>query len=247
MQAALAKEGERVAALKAFCADKDSAMKTAKRGLLEAQEKQKMGTAFLAHALTSKQEIEAVLETQVKYLQSDEGFDSGKAREYVAEVLPMAVKLGLDDSLKNALPLACTTEPGKRRTFDQMVLCELKTTFTARVADLANKLASGAEAEAFLAAAVELAQQEINAAEEALAVADNELKSAEAKEAEAATAVSAAEAAARVAAKEVDIASAATKERQAELGNFKDYNLLCFTMLRDKAANEVAAAPVAEG
>jgi hypothetical protein len=142
------------------------AVTSAMAGLTEAQAAQKKGDAPLEKARKVKEEFEGALNDHVGYMKEDNGFDAKGAKIHTNQIMRLAKKLGLEDSLLMALPSACTTMPSRRGSFDKMAVSELESSFQAKVAALVEEMSAGAEATASRAAVVTAAEQKVQAAED---------------------------------------------------------------------------------
>jgi len=212
------------------------AVKSAKAGLTEAQVAQKKGDASLAEAGKRKEEYEGALKDHVGFLKEDDGFDANSAKTHTTQVMRIAKKIGLDDSLLTALPSACATTPSRRGSFDKMVVSELESSFQSKVAAVTEEMNTGAEATANRSAAVAAAEQGVQAAEDAQKDADAALAAAQTAQGEAAVGLREAEKGSKAKAAEKAAAEELKKNAEQVLENFIGYNVLCFNTLRDKAS-----------
>jgi len=216
--------------------DAVQAVGSAKVGLTEAQVAQTKGDASLAEAGKFKEEIEGALRDHVGYLKEDDGFDTNSAKTHATQVMRLAKKLGLDDSLLTALPSACSTTPSQRGSFDKMVVNELESSFQSKVAALTEEMNTGAEATANRVAAVTAAEQVVQAAEDAQKEADIALAAAQTARGEAAGGLREAEMGSEAKAAEKAMAEELKKKAEHVLENFIGYNVLCFNTLRERAS-----------
>merc|ERR1712150_191460 len=93
------------------------------------------------------------------YVKEDNGFDAKGAKIHTKQIMRLAKKLGLEDSLLTALPSACAAMPSRRGSFDKMVVNELESIFQAKFAALVEEMNAEAEAIANHAAVVTAAEQ----------------------------------------------------------------------------------------
>jgi len=234
--AALTQRQEAVKAKEAELASRSEVVQTAKIQLSEAKEAQRIGDASLVETRKDKEVLDAALEGNVRPLKEADAFKAEDAEGHVSALMPLAKKLGLEDSLLMALPSACTCPPVRRGSFDSMVIDQLEESLKKRVAGLVDILDGGAGAAGEREAAVAAAQQALDRANGVQQAAAAELAEAQAEQLRGAEALMAAEAAQGAQASELGAAAEARDGKAAELQNFGGYNLECFNALRDKAA-----------
>jgi len=233
--AALTQRQEAVKAKEAELASRSEVVQTAKIQLSEAKEAQRIGDASLVETRKDKEVLDAALEGNVRPLREAGAFKAEDVEGHVSALMPLARKLGLEDSLLTALPAACACPPDRRGSFDGMVVDQLEENLKRRVAELAGVLDGGAGAAGERAAAVAAAQQALDTASDVQQAAAAELVAAQAEQLRGAEALMAAETAQGAQASEVGTATEARDKKAVELQNFTGYNLECFHALRDKA------------
>merc|ERR1712014_189093 len=170
----------------------------------------------------------------------DGEFTAADADTHYKSLEPSLGDLILDDSLKTALPITCVKPKAERGAFDNMVITELEKAFSKKTAELTQILAEAAPKNAERDAAVEAAETHVKDAEESQKKAAEELASAKESEKQSYKAVKRIEA--EVAAYEPErLKVEAEKDARATvLGNFKEYNIGCFELLRDQTSKPAA-------
>mmetsp|Transcript_64887 Transcript_64887/g.145832 ORF Transcript_64887/g.145832 Transcript_64887/m.145832 type:complete len:371 (-) Transcript_64887:360-1472(-) len=221
-------------------------VKDAKGKVAAAQKAQKASDAELAHASDDKQKLEAVVAEHLTYLKTEEGFDSKQATAHMKQLKPIAKQLKLDDSLLTALPSAAAQVPSKRGEFDRMVMGQLEAGIQGRVDELDGLIKNGETIGAERAGAVATAQRELEEAEGAENRAKEAVAAAKAEQKAAVDAVSAAEADLASGLEKNSAVLSAKEAKAFSLGNFKDYNLACFHILRDQVEEKAEAEPEGE-
>jgi hypothetical protein len=220
----------------------------AMEGLTEAQAAQKKGDAPLEQARKVKEEFEGALKDHVGYMKEDNGFDAKGAKIHTNQIMRLAKKLGLEDSLLTAIPSACATIPSRRGCFDKMVISSLESSFQAKVAALVEEMNADAEATAKRAAVVTAAYFFLQAAEDVHDHAEAAVATAQKAQAEAAAGLRKARKDSKAKAAEQTAAEELKKHAEQVLENFVGHNALCFSTLRDrvsKPAEDPSPAPAA--
>lgn len=235
-KARLTEEDENIANKKAALAMAVQGVTDAVEKLRAAHQAQRTGDTKMLEAAKDKQMLETTLERDIGYLKREEGFQPSQASKHVDALVPIAKRLGLDDSLLAAMPASCTKAPGDRGGFDTMVVSSLETNLRENVSRLAAELEAGYGSKEERAAMVTAAQGNADAAEERRQIASAELEATKEDQARAATAVRDAEAAVRAFIKAQGTLAQNCRDKADALRNFIDYNVECFKMLRDKAA-----------
>jgi len=178
---ALAEKQEQEQKQKSSLAEAGEARRTAEKALADAQVAKTEGHTKLEASSKEKELLEMAL--QEHYIIP---MDASEGPHYTA-LKPLLCKLILEDSLVSALPSSCAKPKDQRGSFDVLVLEELRTAFSKKIAELgyvleaevpaAEERASKArEAESELektkviehelTAALEAAQKDVQAAQE---------------------------------------------------------------------------------
>lgn len=236
-----ARAGE-VAAREEALRQTSEAVIDAESNVAQAQEAQSKGDADLAGAEAQKGALEDILARHICVLKEQGEEEAGGAEEHIGAIMPTARQLGVDDAFAGAISKALVKKPAERSGFDAGMIGELEANFRNRAAELASVMAAGATGSAERAAAVDAAQKLLGEAIERRQQAAVELSAAHAARDEAAAAVQAAEAASSACALEYERTAKEHAETVAELDNFLNYNMLCFTTLRDKAVSPAVEA-----
>jgi len=240
--ASFAARAEEVAAKEKALQQTSEAVLDARSKVKEAQEAQAKGDAELAGAEASKRELEGILAQHFGVLRDQGEQEAGGAAGHIAAITPAAKQLGVDGTFIVAIAAALRKPPAERSGFDVGMIGEVETNFKKRVAELAALLAAGAAGAAERAAAVDAAQKRLGEATDERQRAATELSAARATHAEAAAAVQAAEEASSASALEYERAVRGRAEAAAELDSFLNYNMTCFTTLRDGGSAKAAGA-----
>jgi len=216
-------------------------VESARSALVEAKRLQTEGDAKLVEVGKDKQELEAAMKN-VKLLQEEEGFVASQVAERVNILVPIAKRLGLDDSLVIALPTASGRHPSKRGPLDHMVLEQLQNGLVSEVAKLSSELEAGSPAMQERADVVAAGQSRLDALQKERQAIVNALVAAQEQGQVCAGALASVETALSLFDTNWDAPGKALKEEQAAtaLQNFQGYNVECFNMLRD-------LGPAAEG
>jgi len=237
-KAALSAGEETIAVKEASLAEAAQAVKLAEAAVRDAQEAQKQGEARLVEASKEKEALEAALKDDIQFLKDEEGFQAEQAAQRLeASLAPIAQRLGLEASLALALPAVCSRPPAERGPFDQKVLEQLEASIGGRLAELEGELQASASATGEHAAAITVAQDRVQAAEEERRVAAAEREEAEAQRGQLAASLTEAEAAAEAFTKGRGSATEAREEKAAALQNFTGYNIECFNLLCNNPAH----------
>lgn len=244
-EAAVALAKEEVAARKELLAVSVVAKQESQAKFVEKQKAQKAGDVALDEAGSKKAAIDNVLDTNLKVILEGDWTVNWPDDEYKA-LMVVVDKSSVDSSLLAALPAVCKKTAAERRTFDKMVLDHVEKHLVSTVAELAKLMEDGAAAKAERAAAVEAAQQDVDAATDANVRAAADFKAVE--EASKAAAAAAKRAATALASYEHELkkATAALDEKVAVLESFRLYNKANFELLRDrvtKPAQEIFELP----
>eukprot|EP00406_Dinophysis_acuminata_P054173 CAMPEP_0179302520 /NCGR_PEP_ID=MMETSP0797-20121207/48108_1 /TAXON_ID=47934 /ORGANISM="Dinophysis acuminata, Strain DAEP01" /LENGTH=469 /DNA_ID=CAMNT_0021012055 /DNA_START=17 /DNA_END=1427 /DNA_ORIENTATION=+ len=212
----------------------------------EALAAQKSGDVHLKQAEGEKAKIEQVVADHVNV------FKAGGGGKHSAAIMAIAKQFKLDESLIIALPAVFDKAPGDS-VFDKMVVDQLDSSLDGLMKSLSETLSTGAAASAERAAAVESAAKSLSDLGERQSQAVAEVGAAEEAHSEATKALAAAEAASAEFLKEYATAVKDREEKKFDLDNFKDYNVACFTDLRNRTGKKEEppvteeAPPAAEG
>lgn len=195
---------------------------------------QKDGDAAHEHAKQEKEEVEAIFQ-DFRVLRDGEAEET-EAKQRYQKLTTVLGRLGLEESMLQAIPTCMVKKPSARGAFDAMVVTQLEEAFTKKVQQLAETVAAGEpSAKARMAAVTEAfdtlhaAKQAQQQAAEALSAATG-LQEQRQKDLEAAQATLAEHEPSRKA------ASDAKAQKQEQLQSFRDYNFAIFEQARDKQA-----------
>merc|ERR1712232_495145 len=212
-------------------------VETAKLALIEAEKARDDFETALTRAQETKASIESAMATDLKAV--NEELQAGAAKKHIDVILSLAGGAGLESSLITSLPSACSKAPATRGQFDNMVMDQLEKSFNAKVVELTSKLAAGATDSAANCAKVDAAQSALNDAESAKQAAHDESRCANDRVRESEIALAAARDMAADFEPNLKEAVDACGARTADLESFVNYELACFTTLRDKASKAV--------
>lgn len=240
-EAALASATEVMEAKTASLAEASKAMLAAKAELAEKEQEQTAGDADVKKTQADKDGIDAALSEDFRKLR-DGDVEAGQAKAHYEVLAALAAKLGMDESLLTALPTCMMKRPEERGSFDAMVVAQLGETLSAKAAELAAALQAAAPAREQRAAAVAAAQQALASAREVQEAGAAELSAAQGAQKEAEAALAAAKAALLEFEPRLAQALQAREEKSAQFENFCNYNLECFTELRDRLSPAAKAA-----
>lgn len=198
------------------------------------EKEQKDGDAAHEHAKQEKDEVEA-LSQDFRVLRDGEAEET-EAKQHYQKLTTVLGRLGLEESMLQAIPTCMVKKPSARGAFDAMVVTQLEEAFTKKVQQLAETVAAGEPSAKARMAAVTEAQDALQAAKqtqvqaaEALSAA-NALQQQRQKDLEAAKASLAEHEPSRKA------ASDAKAKKEEHLQSFRDYNFAIFEQARDKQA-----------
>jgi len=158
----------------------------------------------------------------------------------------IAERLSLDKSALTALPGALGKEPGDRTEFDKMVLIEVKKAFEVRIAGIDAVLTDGAAERTSRQASLEAAHAQLSLARESRDAAAEALAAGKRSVEEAKVAAKTAEASAEAGAPAFVEATRLRDECREKLQNFEDYNVSCFTMLKEQVSKRAQAETQAQ-
>mmetsp|Transcript_117957 Transcript_117957/g.328682 ORF Transcript_117957/g.328682 Transcript_117957/m.328682 type:complete len:354 (+) Transcript_117957:71-1132(+) len=234
-KAELTAKEEVVATKESSLTESSQAMVAAKGKLQEAREVETQGEAKLAEVRKEKQSFDTALEESIRFLREEEGFEAEQARQHSEALLPLAKRLGLDESMVLALPPVAVRRPSQRGQFDGMVLEQLEASLRDKVTALDAELGAGVEANRALTEAVTAAHAGVAAAEEGQRTASDALAAALEERRLAAAALAGATAALDANLREHAPELADREAKKNALQHFVSYNVECFNTLRDKA------------
>jgi hypothetical protein len=225
---------------KAAVATATRELETAQAVLAENLAAQRVGDAPIEKARRSKDELDKAIDVNLAAVLAGEDIHASKA--HCEALLPIAAGLGLDESLRNALPAACGKRALERGHFDKVVVDALETSLKEGREAVIQTLAFEAPASEERAATVNASEIDVASAKEASRQATEESTQADAQQMEAAKAKQAALEA--VEHSEPDCKEAATRrdEQTEKLNHFRQYNLNCFDVLRQKNSKREEAA-----
>eukprot|EP00933_Yihiella_yeosuensis_P016973 TRINITY_DN1432_c0_g1_i1.p1 TRINITY_DN1432_c0_g1~~TRINITY_DN1432_c0_g1_i1.p1 ORF type:complete len:405 (-),score=174.25 TRINITY_DN1432_c0_g1_i1:291-1505(-) len=231
---------------KTACAEAAKAVMDAKASLAEAEKQKVQGDAAHEEAKSYKAELEKVFGQDFRLLRDGEAEEEA-AQGHFDNLQTIALTLGIDDSLVNAMASCMLKKPSARGSFDTMVVSQLQEGFTNKVAEITATIENGAPAAASRQAAVDAAAQHLSSMKQAQHVAADAMSAAfeTEKSQKAAAQVNKDELAEFMPTYKKAVAARNAKEDQ--LSNFKDWNLANLEVLRDregvpaKKAKQVAA------
>jgi len=204
---------------------------TAKEALRFQQKASTTAEADLKKAGNRATLFSKALETDFKALTEEDG-ENGKMHYKALE--PVLKDLGLEESLKLALPSACAKKIVERSSFDTMVLQQLGAQLQEQVALTQQTLIQCQAKSEESTAAIEAAKAEIERTTQAQQAVADDLAKARAHQRE----TSAEELSAREAKdtfqQRLDDAKALRDAQAESLSNFNMYNIGCFELLRDQ-------------
>eukprot|EP00401_Gymnodinium_catenatum_P067573 CAMPEP_0117604014 /NCGR_PEP_ID=MMETSP0784-20121206/78463_1 /TAXON_ID=39447 /ORGANISM="" /LENGTH=371 /DNA_ID=CAMNT_0005407021 /DNA_START=82 /DNA_END=1197 /DNA_ORIENTATION=- len=208
---------------------------TAAEAVSKAQKADREEGAALAATRSDKDTIDAALNGSLKAVE-EEALDAAAISGHIGVFTPLVVKWSLDESLGAALPSVAAKPVAERTSFDRMVLEQMRKSLTEVAQRLAGELEAGAPAAAERAAAIEAAQQALQAAVNAHDVKAIELSNTQAAEQEASAASREAKAGVVDAEAKLKNAVSAREARQREFDGFEETSFARFVELRDKTA-----------
>merc|ERR1712060_2999 len=175
----------------------------------------------------------------VSALKEEGEWEIAKVQKSLDALLPLAKNLAFDESLITALPTSCMKKPSDRGGFDVMVVNQLEVDLNNRVAALSEALSNGAPASAERAATVVAMQKVLDEANDEHQRAAGDLSATQTAHCEAASALKIVEATSTEFLSEYGRLTGERDEKVFEMDNFMNYNMLCFTTLRDKIVEKV--------
>mmetsp|Transcript_9128 Transcript_9128/g.17076 ORF Transcript_9128/g.17076 Transcript_9128/m.17076 type:complete len:388 (+) Transcript_9128:88-1251(+) len=182
-----------------------------------------------------KQTYVSALENNFKAL-SEGNFEGEQAAEHYKVIEPLIANLPLDESLRLALPSTCQKKPGDRGSFDNVIMEQLEKALQTRNAALGEQIDAGASAAAERAAAVQAAEQDLQAAKEAKETAQTDLQDAKTKRDEAYELVKSSKKAVTEGLKELEGLTKSHDDKLKFRAHFENWNMSSFAQLKDKSA-----------
>lgn len=213
----------------------------AEAALAEKLATQKTGDAAFEKAKRVKEDMDKAVNISLEAVLA--GTD-GNGKAHCAALVPIVTKLGLDESLVNALPAACVKSSAERGHFDKVVVDALETSLKEGLASAIQKLADEVPESEQRAEAVQTAQSIASKAKESMCQANESCALAESAECEAAKAKQVAVDAVDRSEPDYKEAIVRRDEQSEKLSHFRQYNLTCFSVLRDRNnKREEASSP----
>lgn len=220
-------------ARKTELADATQTVRTAKATLAEKEKEQREGDAAHSKAKDDVAVLETAFNEDFRLLRDGE-VEAEDAQQRYLKLEAIAATLGLEESLLTALPTCMVKKPAERGSFDAMVVAQFGEALTKRVNELHCTIENGVPAATQREAAVTEAAQALESAKQVQSVSADALTTAmelqKLKEQEHKAAVAALDAYEP----EFQAAEKATADTQEQLQAFKDYNLNCFEVVRDR-------------
>mmetsp|Transcript_72358 Transcript_72358/g.125529 ORF Transcript_72358/g.125529 Transcript_72358/m.125529 type:complete len:402 (+) Transcript_72358:96-1301(+) len=201
----------------------------------DAKEAQTKGDAESEALKQEKQTYVSALENNFKAL-SEGNFEGEQAAEHYKVIEPLIANLPLDESLRLALPSTCQKKPGDRGSFDNVIMEQLEKALQTRNAALGEQIDAGASAAAERAAAVQAAEQDLQAAKEAKETAQTDLQDAKTKRDEAYELVKSSKKAVAEGVKELEGLTKSHDDKLKFRAHFENWNMSSFAQLKDKSA-----------
>merc|ERR1712060_181399 len=197
------------------------------------------GDASLVELEKDKKVVLEALGEHVSALKEDGEWEVTEAKKHLDVLLSLIKRLAFDESLINALPSACNKKPSDRGCFDVTVFYQLECNLNSCVAGFDEALSSGAPASAERAAAVAAMQKVLQEAQEEHQCAAEEFDTAHDAHREAISMLETAEARCAAYLPEYTCLLREREEKASKLKDFQNYNMLCFTTLRNKMAQKI--------
>mmetsp|Transcript_146467 Transcript_146467/g.258804 ORF Transcript_146467/g.258804 Transcript_146467/m.258804 type:complete len:388 (-) Transcript_146467:134-1297(-) len=208
----------------------------------DAKEAQTKGDAESEALKQEKQTYESAFEDSFKALHQGD-LEGQQAVQHYKVIKPLLANLHLDESLSLALPSTCQKKPGNRGSFDNVIMEQLGKALQTRITALSEQIEAGASGVAERAAAVQTAEQELQAAKEAKEAAQKDLQDAKAKREEASEFLNSSRKAVAEGLKELECLSKSHDDKLKVRAHFENWNMSSFAQLKDKsvAPKEVPA------
>lgn len=138
----------------------------------EAQDAQRCAEELVRAAEAAKEKVDFLLQEHFAPLR-EEG-EPGEDQPHLDAITPLAKSLGMDDSLVEAIPGACSKPSSQRGNFDSMVVAEMDRILGVHAQELGAKLDAAAAAHTERTASSEAAAQSALAAKEAWQLAESQ-------------------------------------------------------------------------
>lgn len=237
--AALCETSEKCRTLKVSLAEAAKEVLACKAALAQKTKEQADEDAAHKQAQTDKASLEIVLAEDFRLLRDGET-EPEQEKHHYEKLASVVHKSNLDESLITALPVCMMKKPCARGSFDAMVVAQLEESLQGQIARLAQAVDAGAPVAEMRQAAVAAASQRLELAKQARQTAADEFSAIDELRQQREKNHKAASAA--VASLEPEYAMATTihNSKVTQLRNFKDFNLACFEMLRDRPVEETA-------
>lgn len=230
-------------------AAKTDAMMAARLELAELQGANQEADAARTELVAELQDLGKVLEGHFAPIEAGEA-EPAAAATHADALLKVAVSLGLDESLRLALPKTCGKTKEERGPFDAMVVEQLGASLRNQHKQLTDMVAAEGPAADARVKAEEESKARVAQAEEAQKAAATSLATARAAMDQDAKGLTEAKKAAKGYEQDFASATAGRDEAKAALENFTSYTLECFDVLKSKEkpkpVEKPAEAPVAE-
>eukprot|EP00930_Biecheleria_cincta_P057725 TRINITY_DN43608_c0_g1_i1.p1 TRINITY_DN43608_c0_g1~~TRINITY_DN43608_c0_g1_i1.p1 ORF type:complete len:393 (-),score=137.11 TRINITY_DN43608_c0_g1_i1:92-1270(-) len=233
-QAALQAASDAANARKGELAEATKTMMDAKALHSQKETEQKDGDAAHERAKQEKQEAED-LSQDFRVLRDGEA-EEAEAKIHYQKLTKILGRLGLEESMLQAIPTCMVKKPSARGAFDAMVVTQLEEALTKKVQQLAEEVAAGEPSATARAAAVTEAHDTFHAAKQAQQQVAEALSAANGLQEQRRKDLEAARATLAEHAPSVKVATDAKAKKEEQLQSFRDYNFACFQEARDKEA-----------
>mmetsp|Transcript_38790 Transcript_38790/g.67309 ORF Transcript_38790/g.67309 Transcript_38790/m.67309 type:complete len:402 (+) Transcript_38790:95-1300(+) len=201
----------------------------------DAKEAQTKGDAESEALKQERDSYVSAFENSFKAL-SEADLEGQQALQHYKVIKPLLANLHLDESLSLALPSTCQKKPGNRGSFDNVIMEQLGKALQTRITALSEQIEAGASGVAERAAAVQTAEQELQAAKEAKEAAQKDLQDAKAKREEASEFLNSSRKAVAEGLKELECLSKSHDDKLKVRAHFENWNMSSFAQLKDKSA-----------
>jgi hypothetical protein len=227
---------------KAAFEEAQKASEAAAQVLGENQEAQRKGDEHTSAKTKERDAVAAALSTDLAAIVSGGEASGEPERKHVDSLVALATKLGLEDSLLEAMPSVLPKRPESRNSFDQMVLDQLSECLRKRVQDIESDLAAQGPATEERAAAVASAEAALEAAKGAQEQAAEALRVSEARRDELKAAKDAADKEVKNHLPQQKKVAKAVEKKQWDVDGFQ-IAVDIFEQLRDRSTKTAEAAP----
>lgn len=205
---------------------------------LELLESAKSKQAEEEKILAALQKEKEQFEVEFTFLLESEERDETQVKVRYAAMEPLIAKLTLDESLLAALFTSCGKAPSARTEFDKMVADQLQSRVNEKVAKLGEEVEATTRTKNEKAEVTEAAQGEVKQAEAAQTSAESELQATKDCVAAVRTELSSAQEAIKAFEIEHRQATKSLDAKVAALQQFEDWNVECFTALKNTSVIE---------